>query len=1622
MQQTSSDRHRRLIDAIAKAAGKLPKGLRGSLRGANIQRFLRAYFANVESEDLTGRDPRELAVVALSHLRFAHQRRSRALVRVFNPTQREDGYGSPHTVVEMVNDDMPFLVDSIGLALGQRALTLHFLAHPVFAVARDGAGGLSSIQERGRRLDGDAVDKKRRLESFQHIEIDRIVDPTILRALQTEIERAMQDLRVACADWEKMRAAARQASDELNKLLRFDPRDVSETQALLGWMLNRHFTFLGYREYRLHGAAGAETLEPLPQSGLGILRPRHRRPNGALRTRILAADIRRQSRSRLLALVTKANFQSTVHRPGYLDYIGIKHFGPKGELIGERRFLGLWTSVAYSANPRDIPMVRHKVAQVVQHFALAADSHDGKALQHILENFPRDELFQSSVPELIKVVTGIFGLQERPRVRLLMRRDPFRRFYSCLVYVPREKYNTQVRQRIERVVREEFNAFDMESQVQIAESNLARIHIVARTLPSESERADTAGLELRIAAAVRSWADSFKTSLFARFDEGYALQLFATYAQAFPAAYTEDFSGDPAALDVSFLEALEKEPGRLHLDIYRSDAKRKDKFFLKIFRNQDAIPISDLLPMLENMGLKVIAERPYELEFADQRRAWIQDLELLMQAPSAIKPDALDREIKSAFTAVWTGRMDSDTFNQLTLTTGISWRMVTVLRAYCRHLLQAGLPFSQGYIAQVLVSNSTLARAFADLFETRFDPRLAQAARRSALNRLDHRIRAGLEAVKGSDEDRILRALWNTISATVRTNAYQSTAAATHKDYLSFKMESQRLRELPLPKPQFEVFVFSPRMEGVHLRMGHVARGGIRASDRREDFRTEVLGLMKAQQVKNTVIVPVGAKGGFVVRRPAVADREAQQAEVVACYQTLIRGLLDITDNIVNDRIIPPADVVRHDGDDAYLVVAADKGTATFSDIANAISNEYGFWLGDAFASGGSAGYDHKKMAITARGAWECVKRHFREIGIDIQNQEFSVAGIGDMAGDVFGNGMLQSKRIRLIAAFNHQHIFIDPQPDAARSFKERERLFRLPRSSWDDYSRAAISKGGGVFPRNAKSLTLSREVQAVLELPPQATPTEIIKAILKLHVDLLWNGGIGTYVKADGESNSDVGDRSNDALRIDARELNCKVIGEGGNLGFSQLGRIEYARRGGRLNTDFIDNSAGVNCSDVEVNLKILLNGAVRDGEMTRAARNRLLVQMTDEVAALVLRNNYLQSQALSTAEFQSKERLGESAYVIRALERSGDLNRGLEYLPSEEEIAERRKAGEGLTRPELAVTLSYGKIWLYKALINSNVPEDDYLSAELARYFPTPVQQRFAARLKRHRLRREIIATAITNSLINRMGPVFPVRAQDDTGAEPAAIARAYSIAREVFAVRDIWTQIEALDNASPAAVQYTAMFQTTRLLRHASYWLLENRRKDLDIERAVRRYAKPVAELSRDLGSVLSATERARLQVLRSRLIEQHVPEGLAIRIASLDTLHCALDVVEAAMASRLKVGFAAAAYFDIRERVGLTWIKDQIDGLPAEGHWQAVARGTLSDNLYELQRKITSAVLACSGASPAARVDRWLSAHSGAVDSLKRIVVDVRTGAATDFATLSVALQAVRRLVQDGVHAG
>jgi glutamate dehydrogenase len=1587
------------------------------------QRFLRTYFRGVGEEDLAERTPSALAGAARSHLELGWRRSpGQSLVRIFNPDPERDGFESPHTLVQIVTDDRPFLVDSVGIAFARAGLAMHLIVHPVLEVRREGRGRLAGLGANGG--------EPRQAESWELYEIDRQTDPAALERLRHDIESTLTDVGLAVDDWPAMRERVRCV---LADLARQPPplpsEEITEARQLLEWMEERHFVFLGYRYYRLERGDSQDRLIADARSGLGILRARDdgRRPV----TTVLTGDVRARARDRELLVLTKANSVSTVHRAEYLDYAGVKTFDARGRVTGEHRFLGLWTSTAYHRSPRDIPVLRRKVDRVIQYFGLDPHGHDGKAVLNVLETYPRDELFQASVEDLIRIARGVVNLYERRTVRLLARRDPYQRFYSCLVYVPRDRYNTDVRQRIEQIVLEGFSGRSVESQVQISGSSHARVHVVVRTDPSGSRRVDIAAIEAHIAQAALTWTDRLREVLVAREGEAAGIALATRYRRVFPLAYEEDVAPADALADIAGLERLRESREARRLSLHRPQQQKPARMHLKIVRLGDPVPISDLLPILENFGLRVIAERPYELAWPEGGAAWIQDFELEHRDGLAIDIGRIEERFKEALTMTWSGETENDGFNRLLLGAELTAREITVLRAYCRYLLQTGVPFSQAYMERALAANPAIAAGLVRLFEAYLDP-AAQAAparrtRRARAERPDGRgnssaeiaaqIRASLDAVTSLDEDRILRAYLGLVQATLRTNFYRRGPDGGPLPYLSLKLDPSAIPDLPLPRPKFEIFVYSPRVEGVHLRMGFVARGGIRWSDRREDFRTEILGLMKAQNVKNTLIVPVGAKGGFVPKRLSGGNREEVQAEVIACYRTFIRGLLDLTDNIVGGRLAPPPEVVRRDGDDAYLVVAADKGTASFSDIANSISAEYGFWLGDAFASGGSAGYDHKKLGITARGGWECVKRHFREIGIDIQKSPFTAIGIGDMSGDVFGNGMLLSRHIRLQAAFDHRHIFIDPDPDPAVSFAERQRLFDLPRSSWDDYDRTRISKGGGVFARNAKSITLSPEARALLALEaPAHTPVEIMRAILRMPVDLLWNGGIGTYVKASRESNAEVGDRANDGLRIDGRELKAKVVGEGGNLGFTQRGRIEYALAGGRLNTDFIDNSAGVNTSDVEVNLKILLNPIVRAGGLTAGERNRLLASMSGEVCSLVLRNNYLQSQAISTLELHARARLSEFQHLIRTLERSGELNRALEFLPGDDELAERRKAGTGLTRPELAILLAYSKIWLNNHLLDSDVPEDPHLSTELERYFPGPVQRRFARAISRHRLRREIIATATTNSLINRMGPTFVPRAQEDTGAEPAQIARAYTAAREIFEMRAVWSRIEELDNRVPAKVQYATAFETSRLLRHATYWLLA-RRRALKVDTAVAEFRAGVHELESRIGQVLAGSWREQFEQLRAQHREAGLPPDLAARLASLEAHNASLDIVELASSQRIAVTEAARLYFEAGARTGLDWLRQQIDRLPVEGPWQATARTGLRDAALRLHRRLAERVLSRGGRGSAEeRVSAWQESAGKELTHWQRTLADMRAAGAADFATLTVGVESLRKLAE------
>ncbi len=1606
-ERRSTDAKSKILDQVVEMADAHP----GKSARVDIHKFIHHYFRNVAVEDLRERTPANLAGMALSHLEFGNRRkRGQALYRILNPETERDGWSSPHSVLQMVNDDMPFLVDSLGMVLNRNGQSIHLTVHPVFQVARNKRDEITELDEPGGR------EKGKHAESYIQIIFNRIGDSALMLRLENLVAATLRDIRLATEDWHEMLAASRSIRDELrSQPPPINAHDLAESEALLEWMEHDHFTYLGYREYDLVGDADDEHLVAREDTGLGILRDSHQPDSPRSRDRQqLAKDIRKQARSRDLLIITKANSLATVHRPGYLDYIGVKRFDADGTVTGERRFLGLFTSVAYSRSPREIPLLRHKVEQVMKQSGLRPNSHAGKALMHILDTYPRDELFQSSVEDLSRIALGISSLQDRQRVKLFIRRDAFRRFFSCLVFVPREQYTTSVRQKIEDILQEAFDGVSVESTPLLSESVLARVSLIVRTKPGAQPKFNVRGIEKRIAVAVRSWQDQLLETMLERFGEQRGLALFDDYGQFFPAAYEEDVSPRAASFDIEKMDALGDEPEALRMSLYRPPSFPESNLRFKVFHRLQPIPISEALPMLENMGLEVISERPYRVEFDDGAKLWIQDFEMVY-GHGNIDPAKVNEIFQQAFYAVWRGHSENDGFNRLVLSAGLSWQQVALLRAYCKYLLQTRLPFSQAYMEDSLSQNPELAARLVELFECRNDPGQSLGKRERRAVKIREQLRDMLNEVQSQDDDRILRSFLSVILATLRTSFYQSPESSV-PSLLSFKLDPRGVPDLPKPRPMFEIFVYSPRVEGVHLRGGPVARGGLRWSDRREDFRIEVLGLMKAQMVKNTVIVPVGAKGGFVVKQLPDGSRDKVMAEVVECYKTFIRGLLALTDNIIDDVIHPPPKLVRHDEDDPYLVVAADKGTASFSDIANSVSLEHGFWMGDAFASGGSIGYDHKKMGITARGAWESVKRHFREIGVDTQSEPFTVAGIGDMSGDVFGNGMLLSEQIRLQAAFNHLHIFLDPDPDPASSFAERKRLFELPRSGWDDYDKSLISKGGGVFSRKEKQIRLSKEVQAMLDMKEEsATPQAVISAIMKMRVDLLWNGGIGTYVKASSESNNDVGDRSNDSVRVNGSELRCRVVAEGGNLGCTQLGRVEYALGGGRINTDFIDNSAGVDCSDREVNIKILLNLVRQHKRLTDKRRERLLAAMTDEVAELVLRNNYLQSQAISMLENHAVERLNEHAHVIRAMERRKELDRNLEALPNEEELAERRRNRRGLTRPELAVLLSYSKIRLYNDLLKSDVPEDTYLGLELTRYFPGPLQKHHSELMEKHRLRREIIANAITNSLINRMGPTFADRMREETGADAASVARAYTISREVFGMREIWIEIENLDNKINASVQYAMMSETMQLMKHATRWLLGPLWSSLDIARSVDHFHPGVSQLFESLHKFLIGRELKQFKETRQLYVNIGVTAELAERVALLPVIRPALDLVEVASQTKADVTRIADIYFCLADAISLNWLRDEIEDLVVEGQWQAAARGSLRENLFQIHRGLAASVQKLAPEDDAdIAVETWIKDNQGRVEHAQQVLKEMQASATMEFATLSVAVQEIRKL--------
>ncbi len=1601
-----------VAEIVAHARQKMQAARASAEETQAVADFIALFYRNVPPGDILGKPVEHLYGAARSAWGLLQRRPAKTLaIRAFNPSFAEQGWSCEHTVVEIVNDDMPFLVDSVNGALANLDLEVHGVIHPVVVAERDAAGGFVRLLAAG--TEGGVA------ESVMHVEVTRQTGADQLDRIVADLTATLADVRAAVEDRRPMCHRIGEAIDELPA----GEEDCHECRAFLEWLRDHHFTILGSRVYSA-GKGDGKSLRMEPDSGLGVLRDPARRVFEELQT-----DAAGQVESRILGdaglpvLVTKSSRRSTVHRPVAMDAIVVKRRDGKGRVTGIRLFIGLFTADVYSNSPMAVPMLRGKIERVVAAAAIDRHSHDGKRLLGILENLPRDELFQSDDEHLGQVAVGILQLQERRRVALFLRDDPFERFMSCLVYVPRDRFDTALRLAVQEILAKAFDGTILSYYTQIGESPLARLHVIVGTKPGDLPPFDLHEIEARIAAAARAWDDQLRDALYRGRGEEKGAVLHRRYFRGFPTVYTERFDAEAAVFDIERIEEALSD-GKLGMNLYRPLEAPAEEIRLKVYRAGRAVPLSDILPMLEHMGLKVMEEIPHAIKVAGGAatpggaNVWIHDFGMRAAHGGTVDIGAVRHSFQEALSRVWSGEMESDGFNRLVVAAGLSWREVTILRAYARYLRQILFPFSQSYLAQALVDNAAVARRIVDLFHARNDPFGDVAAREAATAREEAAINEALDAVDNADHDRILRRFLNLVRATLRTNYYQTETDGSPKPTLAFKLLSREVEEMPKPRPWVEVFVYSPRIEAIHLRGGPVARGGIRWSDRPEDFRTEILGLIKAQMVKNAVIVPVGAKGGFIVKRPpAEGGREAFQKEGVECYKLFMRALLGLTDNLAGGAVVPPRDVVRHDGDDPYLVVAADKGTASFSDIANAESLAAGFWLSDAFASGGSQGYDHKVMGITARGAWECVKRHFRELGRDVQTEPFTAVGVGDMAGDVFGNGMLQSQQTRLIGAFNHMHVFIDPDPDPAVSFAERKRLFDLPRSSWSDYDTKLLSPGGGIYSRQAKSIKLSPRAQARLGLASDTvTPAEAIRAILALDVDLLFFGGIGTYLRSSHETDAEVGDRANDALRITAKEVRARVIGEGANLGVTQRARIEYGLLGGRINTDAIDNSAGVDCSDHEVNIKILLNEVVAHGDMTEKQRNVLLAKMTDEVGHLVLRDNYLQGQALSMMEACGPDRLDEQARLIRHLERLGRLDRAIEFLPDEEEIAERIAKRGILTRSESSVLMPYCKMWLFDEVIESDLPDEPLLDKELVRYFPSALHKGFTEAIHGHRLRREIVATIVSNALVNRVGGTFLTEMMEDTGRSVADVARAFIVARDAYHLPDLWREIEALDNRVPAKVQLDMLIAVNRAVRAVVSWVLRNAGTRIDIGGLASRLRGGVDALITENDALGIAPETLGEEV--KSWIAEGVPEDVAYRVAALDPLVAVPDIVALSEIRQVPVPAAARVYHLVGERFGFRWARAAAAQLPVRSHWQKLAIAALVEDFFGRQRDVAGGVLAETGNNPAEALAAFVAANAFAVGQADRLLAEYResTGA-PDLAMLTVAARQLRALAQE-----
>jgi glutamate dehydrogenase len=1579
--------------------------------------FVPTLFGRTAAEDILVYGAHELAALARdSYAHLAQRQPGTPDIRVASPAGIKEGDRlSGITVVEIVNDDMPFLLDSVMDELTAQGLRVRLVAHPILAVERDASGQLLGAPS------APEADARGRRESLIHLHVERIADERCA-ALAAVLKDMLGDVRVTVDDWKPMLARVQAALADLRANPPPLPEDeIAEATAFVEWLLAGQFTFLGCRDYQIDNKPEGPEINAIDETGLGLLRDPSlrlfRRAGEPMTTGPRLAAFLREP---VLLIVSKSNVVSRVHRRVWMDVVSLKRFDDKGELVGELRIAGLFTSMAYTSPSSAIPYLRRKARRVLARGGFDPASHSGKALVNVLDSYPRDDLFQIEDDELFEFALAIMQLEERPRVRVLARRERFDRFVSVLAYIPRDRYDSEVRERVGAYLARAFGGRVAEFRPLFLDGPLTRVHFIIERVREEVLSPDRNELEDAVSAIVRTWDDGFTEALALVYPAERANALRTRYAGAFPAGYQASYAPQDALADLRLVERLSaKHPIRAHFHAAEGEqGPNRTRVGLKVLSHAKPRPLSERVPQLEAMGFTVVDERTFTVRPEGTEAIYVHDMVLARRGGGAIALDALETRLHACLMAVLSGATESDGFNALVLNAGLQWREIALIRTLARYLRQVGTPYSQDYLWATLNAHPKIAADLVALFVARFDP-AGEAGRAGREAEVKARIEAALADVASLDEDRILRLFANLIEAAIRTSFYQADTEGKPRSTIAVKFASGKVEGLPLPRPLFEIFVHSPRVEGVHLRFGRVARGGLRWSDRPQDFRTEVLGLVKAQQVKNAVIVPVGAKGGFVPKQLPAGPREAIQEEGIAAYKLFVGSLMDLTDNIEGGEIVHPAATVRHDDDDPYLVVAADKGTATFSDIANGLSEARGFWLGDAFASGGSVGYDHKAMGITARGAWEAVRRHFREMDVDIRTAPFSVVGVGDMSGDVFGNGMMLENTIRLFAAFDHRDIFLDPNPDPVASLAERQRLFALPRSSWQDYDKSLISEGGGVFSRAAKSIPLSPQIRAALGFDKAAaSPAELMSAILKAPVDLLWFGGIGTYIRSSNETDAQAGDRANDAIRITGSDVRAKVIGEGANLGVTQRGRIEAARRGVRLNTDAIDNSAGVNTSDVEVNIKIALVPAVRDGRLDAPARASFLASMTDEVADLVLRNNYLQTLALSLAERQAHDELGFHQRLMQALEARGLLDRTVEFLPSDTEIAERRGRGEGLTRPELAVLLAYAKLTLQSDLTETEIPDDPYLARELTAYFPVELRERFPDGIEQHRLRRDIIATRLANAIINHGGPAFAARITDETGAEAGGIAKAFAATWDGFDLSELSAEIDALDAHVPGAVQLELYASVQKLVLDRTVWFLRNVDLRTGLDALVAHYAagiKPVGEVLHGVVRELLAEEtRSQHDARVAAWVQAGVPEDLAHRVARLPAIENSTDIVMIADRSGASIPDAAETFFALGLHFRLDRLLGQARGISAPDYYDRLALERALASFEIAVRRLTSEVLANYGPGVEG-VAKWAEARGTEVERARNAMHEI-AGSGLSVSKLSVAASLLGDLVR------